>query len=186
MQRRDSVDVDSLIHRSESLSAGSIDNMYEYRDAEYQPYQKYAYEFMMALNEMKKDVVLFDGQCNFCKSQIGILRRLDGRERLSFVSLHDPEVAVRFPDLSYDQMMEQMWIVSPQGNKYPGAYAVRYLTRRLPILWPVAPILHIPFSMGLWQFLYRMVARYRYKIAGRNCEPDGTCSLHHSKVASKT
>jgi predicted DCC family thiol-disulfide oxidoreductase YuxK len=141
---------------------------------------------MMALNEMKKDVVLFDGQCNFCKSQIGILRRLDGRDRLSFVSLHDPEVAIRFPDLSYDQMMEQMWIVSPQGNKYPGAHAVRYLTRRLPILWPIAPILHIPFSMGLWQFLYRMVAKYRYKIAGRNCEPDGTCSLHHNKVASKT
>jgi predicted DCC family thiol-disulfide oxidoreductase YuxK len=131
------------------------------------------------MNGFPKDVVLFDGQCNFCRSQIDILRRLDGRDRLVYLSLHSPEVAERFPDLTFEQLMDQMWIVTTQGKQYGGAFAVRYLSRLLPILWPIAPILHIPGSMPLWQFLYRQVAKRRYQLAGRNCDEGGTCSLHH-------
>ena len=131
------------------------------------------------MNDPKnQDVVLYDGQCNFCRSQINILRRLDGRNRLKFISLHDPEVAINYPNLTVEQLMEQMWIVTPDGKQYGGAYAVRYLTRRLPILWPVAPLLHMPLTMPIWCFLYRLVAKYRYKIAGRDCDEGGTCSLH--------
>jgi predicted DCC family thiol-disulfide oxidoreductase YuxK len=134
-----------------------------------------------------QDTVLFDGQCNFCRSQIDLLKRLDGQQRLSFVSFHEPEIASRYPDLSFEQLMAQMWIITNTDQRYGGAYAVRYLTRRLPILWPLAPLMHIPFSMPLWQFLYKLVAKYRYKIAGRNCDEGGTCSLHHtSGAASKT
>jgi predicted DCC family thiol-disulfide oxidoreductase YuxK len=125
-----------------------------------------------------KDVVLFDGQCNFCRSQINILRRLDSRHRLEFVSLHDDEVETKYPNLTFEQLMEQMWIVTADGAQYGGAYAVRYLSTRLPILWPVAPLMYFSFSMPLWCFLYRMVAKYRYRIAGRDCDEGGTCSLH--------
>lgn len=124
-----------------------------------------------------QDVVLYDGQCNFCTSQINNLRRFDGKDRLAFVSLHHPDVAINYPDLSFEQLMEQMWVISPAGNRYGGADAVRYLTRRLPILWLLAPVMHIPGSMPLWRFAYRQVAKRRYKIAGRNCD-GGTCSLH--------
>ena len=131
------------------------------------------------MNEQsQKDVVLYDGQCNFCRSQINILRRLDGRSRLEFVSLHDPEVEAKYPNLTYEQLMEQIWIVTPLGAQYGGAYAVRYLSSRLPILWPLAPLMYVPGSMRLWCFLYRLVAKYRYRIAGRDCEEGGTCSLH--------
>ena len=131
------------------------------------------------MNALKqKDVVLFDGQCNFCRSQINILRRLDSQSRLEFVSLHDANVATQYPNLTFSQLMEQMWIVTPSGTQFGGAYAVRYLSTRLPILWPIAPAMYFPFSMPLWCFLYRMVAKYRYRIAGRDCDEGGTCSLH--------
>jgi predicted DCC family thiol-disulfide oxidoreductase YuxK len=137
---------------------------------------------MASLNEtiadVECDVVLYDGECNFCRSQIDTLRRLDGRGRLKFVSLHDPLVHQRYPDLSHEQLMDQLWIVSRDGSRYGGASAVRFLSRRLPILWAIAPILHFPGSLGLWQYLYRQIAKRRYRIAGRTCE-NGTCSLHH-------
>ena len=134
----------------------------------------------------QKDVVLYDGQCNFCRSQIDTLRRLDGRDRLFFMSLHDPEVAKNYPDLTYEQLMEQMWIVTSKGERLGGAYAVRFLSRLLPILWPIAPLMHIPGSMGLWQFLYRQIAKRRYKLAGRNCDEGGTCALHGDGVIAPT
>ncbi len=128
--------------------------------------------------QIQKDVVLYDGQCNFCRSQINILRRLDGRNRLKFVSLHNPEVAINYPNLTFEQLMAQIWIITPDGAQYGGASALKYLSVRLPMLWPIAPVMHIPFSMPLWSFLYRQVAKYRYKIAGRDCDEGGTCSLH--------
>jgi predicted DCC family thiol-disulfide oxidoreductase YuxK len=127
--------------------------------------------------EKDQDVVLYDGQCKFCIGQIEHLRRFDGRDRLRFVSLHDPQVAANYPDLSHEQLMEQMWVVRPDGRKYGGAHALRYLTRRLPILWGLAPLMHLPGTMPLWSWVYRQVAKQRYRIAGRECD-DGTCSLH--------
>lgn len=126
---------------------------------------------------MQQSVVLYDGECNFCTSQIAHLRRLDPSGRLSFVSLHDPQVAVNYPDLSFEQLMEQMWVIDPRGGRHGGAYALRYLSRVLPPLWPLAPLLHIPGLMHAWSWIYRQVARRRYRIAGRKCD-QGTCSLH--------
>ena len=79
-------------------------------------------------------VVLYDGQCRFCIGQIANLRRLDFFHRLRFVSLHEASVALEYPDLSHEQLMEQMWLVTPKGDRYAGAYALRYLTRFLPAL----------------------------------------------------
>ena len=123
-------------------------------------------------------VVLYDGQCNFCTSQVKNLERLDGKCRLRLISLHDPVVARDYPDLSFQQLMDQMWVVAYDGRKFGGADAIRYLSRHLPMLWPLAPLMHIPGSMPIWRYLYRQIAKRRYKIAGRNCDEGGTCSLH--------
>ncbi len=126
------------------------------------------------------DVVIYDGECNFCRSQVNRLRSFDWfGPRLSYLSLHDPRVAERYPDLSYDQLMAQMYVVDRQGNAYGGSDAVRYLTRRLPLLWPAMPILHLPGTAGLWRWGYHQVAKRRYAISGRthHCDSDA-CAVH--------
>jgi predicted DCC family thiol-disulfide oxidoreductase YuxK len=102
---------------------------------------------------------------------------LDGANRLRFVSLHDSEVATNYPDLSTEQLMEQMWVISPSGSRYGGAHAIRYLSGRLPMMWPLFPMMHIPGLMPVWSYLYKQVAKRRYRIAGKNCD-HGTCSMH--------
>ena len=125
-----------------------------------------------------KDVVIYDGHCRFCTAQVRRLRQLDRGGRLTFLSLHDPEVTSRFPDLTYDDMMQAMYVVDPQGRKHRGAEAIRYLTRRLPLLYGLAPLLHIPGSLGLWHWLYRQVANRRYRFGRVEDCDGGTCHLH--------
>jgi len=126
------------------------------------------------------DVVIYDGHCRFCTNQVQKLARWDGKGRLAFLSLHDEEVAKRYPQLSYDELMKQMYVFTADGKQYAGAAAFRYLTRRLPWLYALAPLLHIPCSLPIWQWLYRQVAIRRYKIAGKTgeaCEGDA-CAVH--------
>ncbi|MCA9266408.1 MAG: DUF393 domain-containing protein [Planctomycetales bacterium] len=126
------------------------------------------------------DIVIFDGQCVFCRGSVERLHRWDGGRRLAFLSLHSPEVAERWPELSHEQMMREMYVITHDGRKYAGARAFRYLTRRLPRLWPLAPVMHLPLSLPLWQFLYLRVAAWRYRIAGRQCADD-SCKVHFDR-----
>src|SRR5687768_2785246 len=80
------------------------------------------------------DVVIFDGHCRICTGSVRLLSRFDWGGRLAYLSLHDPRVAERYPDLTYDQMMAEMFVVDRAGKKRGGARAFRYLTRRLPLL----------------------------------------------------
>jgi len=133
-------------------------------------------------------VVIFDGDCRFCQAQVARLNRLDLGRRLAFLSLHDPRVAERYPDLSHEQLMAQMFVVDPQGGRHGGAMAIRYLSRHQPLLWPLAPLLHVPCSLPLWSWLYHEVAKRRYRW-GRvsDCE-NGACAVHlnpRSKAASR-
>lgn len=122
-----------------------------------------------------RDTVLYDGRCRFCRSQIALLRGLDLSGRLAFTSLHEPSVAREFPEIPLAELHRQMYVVDPQGRARGGAEAVRYLSRRLVLLWPLALLLHIPGTLPIWQQLYAFIARHRLRIAG-SCE-DGTCRL---------
>ena len=123
------------------------------------------------------DVVIYDGNCVFCRGQVTRLARWDGGRRLAFVSLHDALVAERFPDLAHDQLMQQMVVVTRDGRRYGGAAALRYLTRRLPRLWPLAPLLHLPFSLPVWQWAYRQIAKRRYRL-NPDAACDEACKIH--------
>ena len=132
------------------------------------------------------DIVIFDGNCVFCTSQVRNLQRLDGGGRLAFLSLHDPFVTQHFPDLTHEQLMEQMYVIprNERGlseTRLGGAAAIRYLTRRLPRLWILAPLLHVPYSLPLWQWAYDQIARRRYRIANKDgglCDDEGSCKTH--------
>ncbi len=121
------------------------------------------------------DTVLYDGQCRFCQRRVANLRRLDLGRRLEFVSLHDDRVARDFPEISRERLLEEMFVVDTAGHARSGATALRYLSRKLPPLWPLAPILHIPGSLPAWNWLYRFVARNRMRLSGTCTE--GTCRV---------
>lgn len=123
-----------------------------------------------------RDVVIFDGECRFCTAQVKALAKFDRGGRLSFLSLHDPRALSLVPDLTHDDLMDQLYVVTASGRRFGGPHAVRYFTRRLPALWLAAPFLHFPGSLPLWRFLYRQLARRRYWFGRVDCE-GGTCRL---------
>ena len=124
------------------------------------------------------DVVIYDGHCKICTAQIKKLTWWDCQGKLAYLSLHDPEVARRYPDLTHEQLMRDMYLVDRAGNRYRGAAAIRYMTLRLRRLWWLAPLLHIPFSLPFWQWLYRQIADRRYRFGTVEDCTDDACALH--------
>ncbi|TWT47505.1 thiol-disulfide oxidoreductase DCC family protein [Botrimarina hoheduenensis] len=137
-----------------------------------------------ALPPPDTDVVLYDGECAFCRARMEQLRWFDRPllglrgHRLAYLSLHAVEVATLYPQVPHQRLLEEMVVVDPQGRIHGGADAVRHLSRRLPRLWWLAPILHLPGSKGVWRALYRCLARNRYRLGGRvaDCH-EGVCAI---------
>jgi predicted DCC family thiol-disulfide oxidoreductase YuxK len=123
------------------------------------------------------DIVIYDGDCRICTGQMQRLAAWDKAGQFAFLSLHDPQVARQFPDLDHDELMRSMVVVDKLGRRHWGAAAVRYFSRKIPRLWWLVPVLYIPGSLPLWQFLYRQVAKRRYHF-GRieSCE-NGSCRV---------
>lgn len=128
------------------------------------------------------DVVLYDGQCVFCRQGMERLQWWDCQAKLAYLSIHDPQVAQLWPDVSHDRLLEEMCLIEggkQQGRRHWGADAVKVFTRRLRRLWWLMPVMHFPGMMLIARPVYRWVARNRYLIAGKREDCDsGSCSIH--------
>jgi predicted DCC family thiol-disulfide oxidoreductase YuxK len=121
-------------------------------------------------------VVLYDGQCPFCKATVKLLQRLDWCHRLHFQDCRQVEKWPTTPTpLSLERLLEQMHVVtSDRCRVYAGYAAFRWLAWRLPLLWPVAPWLYLPGVPWLGQRVYLWIARRRYQLVP--CR-DGVCTI---------
>ncbi len=55
------------------------------------------------------EVVIYDGNCRICTAQMRKLLWWDCQQKLSYLSLHDAEVARRWPEMSPDRLMQEMY-----------------------------------------------------------------------------
>ena len=130
-------------------------------------------------NKLSTDVIIYDGECGICTAQVHKLPWWDCQQKLSYLSLHDPQVATRWPQLSADRLKEEMCLIDTQGRQHWGPDAIRYLSLRLRRLWWLAPILYLPGSMFLWRPLYRWMAKNRYRLSKTAACTTNACKKHH-------
>ncbi|MBD3160766.1 MAG: DUF393 domain-containing protein [Candidatus Eisenbacteria bacterium] len=112
--------------------------------------------------------VLHDDRCPFCRDTARNLKRLDWLDRLELVGLHPwdrvrERMGERLRGIDPQRAREQLHVVLPDGRVEAGYAAFRALSRHLPLLWPVAPLLHLPGAERIGQRLYLLIARNRHR-----------------------
>jgi predicted DCC family thiol-disulfide oxidoreductase YuxK len=128
----------------------------------------------------RRALVLYDGQCAFCRKSVDLLRRLDWLGRLAFADARDPAQVPGGVALDPERLLEEMHVLTADGRRvYHGFGALRWLSWRLPLLWPVAPLLYVPGVPALGQRLYLWVARNRFRLVP--CH-GGVCTLGPSTM----
>lgn len=108
-----------------------------------------------------KPLLVFDGDCNFCRFWIERWRQITG-PRVDFIPFQDPAVSARFPELAREQCELAVQLIEPDGKVYSGAEAAfRALGSQRSWRWPLAAYRSLPGAAGLSERLYRVVARHR-------------------------
>lgn len=121
------------------------------------------------------DTVMYDGDCRFCVKAARQLRGLISAD-VQLVSFRDEGVLQRFPGITLEDANAALQFITADGRVYSGAEGV---VRALQTRWYGKPALtyYVPGIRQLFDAVYGVIARYRFKIAGRECK-DGTCHLH--------
>jgi predicted DCC family thiol-disulfide oxidoreductase YuxK len=125
---------------------------------------------------------IYDGECVLCNQTKRIVTVLDWLHRVEFLDLHNwNAVETRYPQLTYEQTMGQMHVVTPDGQLMGGFEGMRRLMRDLPLAYPFWLILHLPGMNWVGNKVYRFIAHNRYRINrffGVDICEDGVCRLH--------
>ena len=119
-----------------------------------------------------KDMYLaYDGNCKLCRRTIATLRVFDIFGRLTFVNALDRQAIATHNLLWLDSqaLLADMHAVV-QTKSWKGFYAYRVLAPRIPIFWPILPLLYVWPVPEIGKRIYRRVADSR------------TCSRPQAKI----
>ena len=120
---------------------------------------------MVTLNTMKQ-VILFDGVCNFCNSAVQFIIKRDKKNRYLFAALQSEEgrKLLTAHHLPSDKVST---IILISGEKvYDRSTAALKIARHLSGWWPLLyPLIILPAFMR--DIPYNIIARNRYKWFGK-------------------
>ena len=106
-----------------------------------------------------KPLLIFDGDCGFCRRWIERWRGITG-DLVEYAPYQ--EAGGRFPQIPEKNFRDAVQLVEPDGKIYSAAEAVfRSLAVRRSHRWPLALYLHVPGARAVTEFFYRQVARHR-------------------------
>jgi predicted DCC family thiol-disulfide oxidoreductase YuxK len=112
------------------------------------------------------------------------LERLSGAGKFDRLSFQDEGVLDRFPGLTYEACMKAMQLVLPDGRVYSGMGAASRAITMRGWTGAFAWLYYVPILRQILDGIYWVIAKNRYRIAGKSCE-SGACQLHFGPHAKK-
>lgn len=110
-----------------------------------------------------RGILLYDGRCGFCLESIKRLQVLDLFWWVELRDFHaERDVAALHRDVTPERLKSEMVLIEPGGRLTGGFHAFRRLCVRLPLLWPLGPLVYLPGAAFIGTRAYRWVAEHRY------------------------
>ncbi len=108
-----------------------------------------------------KPVLIFDGDCNFCRRWISRWQQATGN-RVEYIPFQDPSVAERFPELPREQCEQAVQLIDTDGQIYSAGEAVFRAQAVAPWKrWPLWLYQRAPVVAPVTEWFYRFVAGHR-------------------------
>jgi predicted DCC family thiol-disulfide oxidoreductase YuxK len=108
-----------------------------------------------------KPLVLFDGDCGFCRRWIAVWRGWTG-DAVDYAASQESDPATRFPEIPPTEFDNSIQLLQPDGTVYSGAEAVFRALATVPgFRWPLWIYDHVRGADWISEKLYAFVAAHR-------------------------
>jgi predicted DCC family thiol-disulfide oxidoreductase YuxK len=120
---------------------------------------------MNVIRPPSKPLLIYDGDCRFCRRQVSRCRRV-AADAVEYLPAQTDELRERFPELPLDTLLSAVHFITPAGTIHTGADAIYQLFAVAP-RWkcPVWLYRHLPGFAEISEAVYRFVAGHRVPIS---------------------
>ena len=122
--------------------------------------------------------LIFDDRCGLCQKSGLFLRGLDWFKTIDFIPFSQAAELVARHHITAQAMEAAIHHVSLSGQVTNGAHALRVFGMKIPLLFPCALLLYLPFVLRLANRLYTTVASRRQTLSRLLRCDAGQCSIH--------
>lgn len=113
-----------------------------------------------------KPIVFYDGTCGFCQASVQLVLKHNERGNLTFAALQSGVLQALVPAAKRPDPLPDSVVFYEEGRLYMESDAVLHIARHLR--FPYAALYYLRFiPLSFRNFVYRFIARHRYKIAGQ-------------------
>ena len=107
--------------------------------------------------------ILYDNNCHFCRKIKYILSNLDFLNYFVWIPNYNYKNDKQNPYIDNNSSDISIIVISSSKEVYVKYYACRYIMMRLPIFWPILPLLYLPvISPFIGEIIYKTISRNRY------------------------
>ncbi|MHC2991138.1 hypothetical protein OB13_05905 [Pontibacter sp. HJ8] len=111
-------------------------------------------------------IVFYDGTCGFCQASIQIALKYNKRQDLHFAALQSGLAEELVPQAQLPDPLPDSILFYENGQLYTESEAALRIARHLNFPW--AALYYFRFiPLSFRNFVYRFIAKHRYRIAGR-------------------
>jgi predicted DCC family thiol-disulfide oxidoreductase YuxK len=128
---------------------------------------------------MDKSLILFDGVCNLCNASVRFIIKRDKYNRFQFANLQSEFAIKKLKEIKLSELPDSLVLINGQ-NIYFKSDAVFEIIRSFSKLWHILLIFKI-LPKRLRDFLYDIIAKYRYKIFGK----EDVCQIPDRSISGK-
>jgi len=121
-------------------------------------------ESASAVTQVRRGIVLYDGQCGFCSRWVRYWAGTLERRGFAIASLDEPWVAEKI-NTPREELLTDIRLLAADGQLISGADVYLYVTRRIWWAWPFYAFFSLPGFNRLMHLGYRRFARNRYHIS---------------------
>ncbi|MBC5994573.1 thiol-disulfide oxidoreductase DCC family protein [Pontibacter cellulosilyticus] len=114
----------------------------------------------------KRAIVFYDGSCGFCQASVQLVLKYNQQQDLYFAALQSDVLQAVVPKAQVPDTLPDAVLFWEGGNLYSESDAALRIARHLN--FPFSILYYFRFiPLSFRNFVYRFIAKHRYKIAGR-------------------
>ena len=113
-----------------------------------------------------KNIVIFDGVCNFCNSSVNFIIRHDPNAKFVFATLQSKLVQQLFEQYQIDSNKTDSIVLIKNNKTFIKSGAALEIAKELSGIWPIFYVFKI-IPSPLRNYLYDLFAARRYKLFGK-------------------
>ena len=117
---------------------------------------------------IKKAVCYHDGECPLCKLEIKLMQKVDKNSAIEWIDITKDKAALAKAGITYKQAMDRIHVIDANKEMQTGVQGFIAVWKHLPYYRYLVPIVKLPFIFPIMEMGYRVFARYRLSLTGRN------------------